>query len=263
MNNRDFKGIWIPKELWFNKNLSVIDKVLLAEIDSLDNENHCTASNEYFAEFFDVGVATITRSIKKLKDKGLIETKMVTSDTGSYRVIKMIRGSNQNDETGLIKMISNYNSDNKTNEILSKDNISRQQEPVPFDFGIADKPIKQNLYQKCSGMIVDRYPNYPKVMNLLHEYLDLRLDIAKQDGKTFYVNQWKGILDDLDNVHKQGFGLDPIIRQSITRGYRSFFPPTSQNTKQSNPDSNKAEQHKFNKDIDKLATNEDGTPMTF
>ena len=31
--------------------LNAIDKVILAEIDSLDNENHCTAGNEYFAKF--------------------------------------------------------------------------------------------------------------------------------------------------------------------------------------------------------------------
>ena len=46
--NRDFKGVWIPKEIWLNTDLSIIEKVLLVEIDSLDNSDRgCFASNEY------------------------------------------------------------------------------------------------------------------------------------------------------------------------------------------------------------------------
>ena len=49
--NRDFKGVWIPKEIWLNTDLSIIEKVLLVEIDSLDNSDRgCFASNEYLAK---------------------------------------------------------------------------------------------------------------------------------------------------------------------------------------------------------------------
>ena len=82
MEQRDFKGIWIPREIWLNKELTVTDRCLLAEINSLDGENHCFASNEYFAEFFGVSVPTITRSIAKLKTMGFINTEMVTTKTG-------------------------------------------------------------------------------------------------------------------------------------------------------------------------------------
>jgi hypothetical protein len=36
--NRDFKGIWIPKEIWLSKDLTLQEKVFYVEIDSLDNE---------------------------------------------------------------------------------------------------------------------------------------------------------------------------------------------------------------------------------
>ena len=39
MNNRDFKGVWIPKEIWLNPDLTLVEKCLLVEIDSLDNEH--------------------------------------------------------------------------------------------------------------------------------------------------------------------------------------------------------------------------------
>lgn len=66
--NRKFKGIWIAEDIWLNEKLNAIDKVILAEIDSLDNENHCTAGNEYFAKFCQVSEKTVSRSIQKLID---------------------------------------------------------------------------------------------------------------------------------------------------------------------------------------------------
>ena len=50
--NRDFKGVWIPKEVWLDTRLNALDKVILMEIDSLDQgEKGCYASNEHLAEF--------------------------------------------------------------------------------------------------------------------------------------------------------------------------------------------------------------------
>ena len=39
--SRDFKGIWIPKEIWESEQLSIMEKVLFVEIHSLDNERGC------------------------------------------------------------------------------------------------------------------------------------------------------------------------------------------------------------------------------
>ena len=52
--SRDFRGIWIPKEIWESNQLSIMEKVLFVEIHSLDNERGCYASNRYFSEFFHV-----------------------------------------------------------------------------------------------------------------------------------------------------------------------------------------------------------------
>lgn len=71
--DRDFKGIWIPKEIWLNKELSIQEKVFLSEIDSLDNEDGCFASNTYFAEFFGLTKSRCSQIINSLQDKGLIE----------------------------------------------------------------------------------------------------------------------------------------------------------------------------------------------
>ncbi len=70
--SRDFRGIWIPKEIWESNQLSIMEKVLFVEIHSLDNERGCYASNRYFAQFFDISERQIQNHIAGLKAKGFI-----------------------------------------------------------------------------------------------------------------------------------------------------------------------------------------------
>ena len=65
---RDFKGIWIPKEVWLTEELTLQEKVFLVEIDSLDNEDGCWASNKYFADFFNVTTQRASQVINNLKE---------------------------------------------------------------------------------------------------------------------------------------------------------------------------------------------------
>ena len=69
---RDFKGVWIPKDIWLSRQLSLMEKVLFVEIHSLDNERGCYASNRYFSEFFSVSERQIQTHIASLKNKGFI-----------------------------------------------------------------------------------------------------------------------------------------------------------------------------------------------
>jgi hypothetical protein len=70
--SRDFKGIWIPKEIWLSDELSIMEKVLFVEIHSLDNERGCYASNRYFSEFFRISERQIQTYIANLKLNGFI-----------------------------------------------------------------------------------------------------------------------------------------------------------------------------------------------
>lgn len=72
---RDFKGVWIPKEIWLNKELSLMEKVFLTEIDSLDRQQGCFASNQYFAKFFGLKVTRTSQIINSLIKKGFIDAK--------------------------------------------------------------------------------------------------------------------------------------------------------------------------------------------
>lgn len=69
---RDFKGIWIPAEIWLNTDLSFLEVILLAEIDSLVKDEGCYASNAYFAEFLGVSETYVSKAISSLTKKGLV-----------------------------------------------------------------------------------------------------------------------------------------------------------------------------------------------
>ena len=84
---RDFKGIWIPKEIWLNERLSSTDKMLFAEINSLDGEDGCFASNEYLAEFMHLKTRSIQDSLKRLKEEGLVYQE---SFDGRARVLRTV-----------------------------------------------------------------------------------------------------------------------------------------------------------------------------
>ena len=82
---RGFKGVFIPAEVYLDKRLSALDKIILTEINSLDVEDGCYASNEYLAEFCQCSVSNVTKTISKLKELGYV--KQVKSD-GRKRWLK-------------------------------------------------------------------------------------------------------------------------------------------------------------------------------
>jgi hypothetical protein len=72
-NERDFKGIWIPQEIWLDNNLTIMEKTFLIEIDSLDNDNGCFESNTYFSEFFGLSKQRCSQIINSLVSKNYIK----------------------------------------------------------------------------------------------------------------------------------------------------------------------------------------------
>lgn len=96
---RDFKGIWIPKEIWLDERLNALDKIILMEIHSLDNEEGCYASNKYLAEFCQCSEVKISKSIALLIKLGYVKVK---SFDGRKRFLKTCLVKN----TRLVKNIS-------------------------------------------------------------------------------------------------------------------------------------------------------------
>lgn len=75
--DRVVKGIWIPIEIWEDDILSLQEKCLLAEIDSLDGEDGCYASNDRLAKYLNLSKDRISKLISSLQKKGLITVKLI------------------------------------------------------------------------------------------------------------------------------------------------------------------------------------------
>lgn len=83
---RDFKGVWIPKEIWLDDRLNALDKIIFVEIDSLCSEERgCFASNKYLAEFCQCSETKISKAISKLID---LEYLYVVSFNGRQRELQ-------------------------------------------------------------------------------------------------------------------------------------------------------------------------------
>lgn len=141
--NRAFKGIWIPKEIWLDKELSWIEKFLLVEIESLDNEQGCWASNDYFASFFGVSKDRVSKLISGLNRKGYITVeliykkgtkaveKRVVKITDRYRS-KQLEGIGENTYTPIGENAEDNNTSFNNTINNTKDILSDKSDVVPY-----------------------------------------------------------------------------------------------------------------------------------
>jgi hypothetical protein len=86
---RDFKGIWIPKDIWLSEELTLQEKVFLVEIDSLDNEQGCYAGNEYFSKFFGLSKTRVSIVINSLVKKKYITSTIIYKE-GTKQILKRV-----------------------------------------------------------------------------------------------------------------------------------------------------------------------------
>ena len=110
---RDFKGVWIPKEIWLDTRLNALDKIILVEVNSLDGADGCFASNEYLAEFCQCSEAKVSKSISLLTELGYIE---VVKFDGRKRFLK----------TCLVKNTSHVKNTSQPSKIYEADSENLQ-----------------------------------------------------------------------------------------------------------------------------------------
>lgn len=161
---RDFKGVWIPKEVWLDENLSALEKVILIEIDSLDTEeNHCYASNKYLAEFCRCSEIKVSQAIKKFLELGYIEQ---ISFDGRTRILRSrlkdcLSQTYKKYKADLKKILPNNKENNIENNI--EDNKEKN-----------IKKEKNSLLIEEFEAIWARYPRHEGKQNALKSYIKAR-----------------------------------------------------------------------------------------
>lgn len=128
---RAFRGVWITADVYLDERLEPLDKIILAEIDSLDNEDGCYASNQYLAGFCQCSESKVSRSVSKLLKLGYIRRE---SFDGRTRVLKSnlpktARQTRQKSEADSAKKQA-INIEDKHNKPSSKDEGRRFAKPT-------------------------------------------------------------------------------------------------------------------------------------
>ena len=208
--NRDFRGIWIPKEIWLSKDLSTNEKILLAEIDSLGGSSDgCFASNQYFADFFDLSKDRISRLVSGLKNKGYITVELIYKE-GTCEVDKRIIKLNpysyfyqgvQNHQGGIGEntkdITNNYNINN--NNKASKKKTTKEPRHKYGEFKnvlLSDKDLEK-LKAEYGEELVEKY------IKKMDEWIELN----GRRYKNYYLalRQWmnKEVSKKQEKVEKQ------------------------------------------------------------
>ena len=130
---RNFKGVWIPSEIWLDKDLTLVEKALLAEIDSFTgNGRSFMKSNDTIQDEYGISRNTIGRSLRKLADRGFVDVtfngrvRCVTTRAGS--IPKMGRQSTQNGEAA-----SPNDTSTNTSKRTTYNTSKREGVVLPFD----------------------------------------------------------------------------------------------------------------------------------
>lgn len=130
---REFKGIWIPKEIWLDSSLSANEKVLYAEIDSFtSNDMACYISNEYIANLLGISETNASKTLNSIIKKGYV---VVEKFDGRKRYIRAKQKEND-DKADLSKSTRQGCQERQDNNTSTKDrekeNILKESEIVDF-----------------------------------------------------------------------------------------------------------------------------------
>lgn len=208
-NERDFKGVWITKEVWLDERLNALDKIILTEIDSLDRrERGCYASNKSIAEFCQCSETKVSTAISKLIK---LEYIYVQKFDGRQRELKSrlsnFERQNFKNCKADIKNLKDNNTDNNIN------NKERKKE--------TSKP--QNSFDE----IFKSYTQNETTLKLLGEWLKVRK--AKRAAMTDYSIRLN--LNKLETLAKQSnLSVNNYLKEVIARGWQAFYPVKSYET---------------------------------
>lgn len=150
--NRDFKGVWIPKEIWLDSRLNALDKIILVEIDSLDCEDGCFASNQYLAEFCQCSENKISQSISLLVELGYLE---IVKFDGRKRFIKSRLTKNVRQDDKICEADSQKIKDNNIYNNKDNNTISKDIEKTPEKYGNSEINSLFDEWERCCGFRID------------------------------------------------------------------------------------------------------------
>ena len=202
-DNRDFKGVWIPKEVWLDTRLNALDKVILMEIDSLDQgEKGCYASNEHLAEFCQCSKTKVSTAISKLIECGYV---YIQNFDGRKRELKSRLSNSERQSLKIcnadIQNLKESNTYRNTNNNTVSNKKERKSKSKSYDEQIAE------------------YTQNEELQNALKAFVQMRAFIKKP--LTEYG--LKLLLNKLSKIGRTDAEKIAIVNRSVEHNWQGFF----------------------------------------
>lgn len=203
-NKRDFKGIWIPKEVWLDERLNALEKIILAEIDSLDSSDRgCWASNKHISDFCKCSETKVSTAISKLIEYGYLYVKSfdgrsreLKSSLSNFerQTFKKCKADFQNLKESNIYNNTSNNKRKKERKTTCYDDIISQIE----DDSLRDLYIEYIKMRKLiKSPMTDRA--LTMLINKVESLEPLSIDRQKKLLENAIMNNWKSVYPINDN----------------------------------------------------------------
>lgn len=200
---------------------------------SQDGESAFHGSRNYIANTFNISKPTVDKAIQNLLDREYI-VKYDSEDFNTpnayavnIQVVKKLYMSSKETLPGGSKETLLNNTSKQTTS--KKEKVVSKDTTTEFEFG-KQKPKKENLYTKCVTSI-QTFTQDKNLRDELENFLQLRLQIAKDEGKSFYYGMWTHLLAELKQLAVKDGKLDvelawKIVNTSTIRGWKHFYELT-------------------------------------
>ena len=137
---KEFKGVWIPYEIFINKKLTDKEKFVYSMIIFLSKENECTISNAYIGNLLNICNVQVSRIINSLKKRGYINTKIIYKENSKEialrKIVPIIKNDNTYKQIDVNPINRNAKDIKYINKINNKNNwkLENQRDYSNFDF---------------------------------------------------------------------------------------------------------------------------------
>lgn len=209
----------IPANVRYDKDLVPNAKLLYGEITALCNEKgYCWASNQYFAELYNVSDRTIKNWISQLADKGYIQRSVKYREgTKEIEQRKLFIGRENNFTTS-----GNYVPDPRENNFTtpSEKNFLDNNTSINNTFNNTDiyKGKKKQKSETVKSIIAE-YTENKDLQDALHDFVDMRTKARKP----LTVRAMKLSLNELDKLAVDDVTKIAIVNQSIVHSWSTFY----------------------------------------
>ncbi|WP_169712796.1 helix-turn-helix domain-containing protein [Algoriphagus faecimaris] len=234
MKKSEKKGLWIPIGILEDNNLDSAEKILLSEIYSLTElPEGCFASNDHFGTLLNITKGAASKRIKKLKEKGYINTKDVYEKKSCVgRIITKARKSkNENIETG--KVLQEGNSLRKQthvpNELEGSSFSTREVLPDQPDPSSQGKPINTNTN---SDLLKQHNYNTGEIDSIIEDVVDsIGEEISSENQPNTQIAEEAGAIEADESISSTKRKKYSGVSQSGTMSMYKFASLQFENAK--------------------------------